>query len=262
MTFDAEATDSRAFTLATDLDGTFLGGSDEDRARLYSWIEDNRDSVRLIFVTGRDPEFIGSVCAEGRLPWPEYIIGDVGTTIARVSPERTIAPIEVLEDEIVTRWNDSGARVRQGLENVAGLTVQETPFRYRVSYHYDPDRFDPVAHDIVADLGLDLLISDNRFLDVLPPGVSKGPSLLRLLGHLGIAPARTLAAGDTLNDLSMLVAGTRAVAVGGSEQPLLDALPATPDILRARAIGAAGIAEAIAHFNLHPRSEEILSDAV
>lgn len=262
MTFDADTTDSRRFTLATDLDGTFLGGTAEDRSRLYAWIEDNRDSVRLIFVTGRDPEFIGAVCSEGKLPWPEYVIGDVGTTIAHVSPDRTIAPIAVLEEEIVARWNDSGTRVRQKLENVSGLKVQETPFRNRISYHYDPEQFDPVAHDMVAELGLDLLISDNRFLDVLPRGVSKGPSLLRLLDHLGISPARTLAAGDTLNDLSMLVAGTCAVAVGGSEQPLIDALPARPEILRARAIGAAGIVEAIAHFNLHPKSEEILSDAV
>ncbi|GHF74310.1 HAD-IIB family hydrolase [Seohaeicola zhoushanensis] len=262
MSFDNTSSDDGRFTLATDLDGTFLGGSAEDRASLYRWIEDNRDSVRLIFVTGRDPEFIGQTCAEGILPWPEYIIGDVGTTIARVAPDRSIAPIEALEHEIATRWNDSGERVRTGLEDVAGLALQQTPFRYRVSYHYDPDRFDPVAHEIVGELGLDVLISDNRFLDVLPPGVSKGPSLLRLLDHLGVPVSRTLAAGDTLNDLSMLVAGTYAVAVGGSEAPLLQALPSRPEILRAQGQGAAGIAEAIAHFNLHAQSGEILSDAV
>ena len=54
--------------LATDLDGTFLGGSEEDRQRLYRWIESNRDSVGLIFVTGRDPRFIRELCAGG-VPW-------------------------------------------------------------------------------------------------------------------------------------------------------------------------------------------------
>ena len=262
MSPEREPADDRRFTLATDLDGTFLGGKAEDRTRLYRWIEENRDSVRLIFVTGRDPEFIGRTCAEGTLPWPEYVIGDVGTTIARVAPDRSIAPIEALEHEIAARWNDSGPQVRERLGNVSGLNVQQTPFRYRVSYHYDPELFDPVAHDIVAELGLDVLISDDRFLDVLPPGVSKGPSLLRLLAHLGVPRGCTLAAGDTLNDLSMLVAGTYAVAVGGSEAPLLQALPSRPEILRARGLGAAGIAEAIAHFNLHTESGEILSDAV
>ena len=62
-TMISEATAARApheteFVLATDLDGTFLGGSDEDRARFYRWIENNRDRVGLIFVTGRDPGYI------------------------------------------------------------------------------------------------------------------------------------------------------------------------------------------------------------
>ena len=51
--------------LATDLDGTFLGGSETARRRLYSWIEANRDEVGLIFVTGRDPGFIRDLNAAG-----------------------------------------------------------------------------------------------------------------------------------------------------------------------------------------------------
>ncbi|OLS43552.1 alpha,alpha-trehalose-phosphate synthase, partial [Rhodovulum sulfidophilum] len=67
----------RRFVLATDLDGTFLGGTEAERQRLYDWIEANRASVGLIFVTGRDPEFIMEMCAENGLPWPEYVGGDV-----------------------------------------------------------------------------------------------------------------------------------------------------------------------------------------
>ena len=89
----------RQFVLATDLDGTFLGGTDEDRRQLYDWIEDNRDSVGLIFVSGRDPEFMIETCSSGDLPWPEYVIGDVGTTIARVE-DGDIRPIEALEEDI------------------------------------------------------------------------------------------------------------------------------------------------------------------
>ncbi len=51
------------FALATDLDGTFLGGTDADRTALYDWIEARRDSVSLIFVSGRDPEFIHGLCS-------------------------------------------------------------------------------------------------------------------------------------------------------------------------------------------------------
>jgi HAD superfamily hydrolase (TIGR01484 family) len=243
--------------LATDLDGTFLGGSDTDRDRLYDWIRDHRDTVGLVFVTGRDPAFIADLCGSGRVPWPSYVVGDVGTTIAHVDADQGIAPIPTLEADIASLWGDRGAQVRAALDGLAGLTLQPTPFRYRVSYDMDPDQFDTRAIDIVKGMGADVLMSDNRFFDVLPRGISKGPSLLRLIKHLGVAPTRVLAAGDTLNDLSMLVAGTPAVAVGGSEAALLDALPSTRLIHRASAIGAAGILEAVHAFDLHPIETEV-----
>lgn len=248
---------ARRFVLATDLDGTFLGGSDADRRALYDWVEAHRASVGLIFVSGRDPEFIHQLCGSGDVPWPEYVIGDVGTTIAQVTQDRQIAPIPALEQRIAARWNDSGAQIKDALDTAPGLTLQPTEFRYRVSYDYDPGDFDPATTERVEAMGFDVLISDNRFFDVLPKGVSKGPSLLRLLDHLEIAQGSVLAAGDTLNDLSMLVAGTPAVAVGGSEQPLLQALPEHAHIYRATGIGTAGIFEAIAHFDLHPTPEKV-----
>lgn len=249
--------DDRHMVLATDLDGTFLGGSDADRDRLYDWLRQFRDSVGLVFVTGRDPDFIADLCRPGRVPWPDYVVGDVGTTIAHVDPTNGIQPIPSLEADIAATWGDRGEDVRTRLDGHAGLSLQPTAFRYRVSYDMDPALFDASAVGIVEAMGADVLISDNRFFDVLPRGISKGPSLLRLIAHLGVSPSRTLAAGDTLNDLSMLVAGTPAVAVGGSETALLDALPQGGTIHRAEAIGAAGILEAIRVFDLHPDLAEV-----
>ncbi|RVV96740.1 HAD-IIB family hydrolase [Mesobaculum littorinae] len=240
----------RHFVLATDLDGTFLGGTEEARKSLYDWIEANRETVGLVFVTGRDPKFIAELCESG-VPWPEYVVGDVGTTIAQVGPGGRIEPIETLEQQISEAWADSGDRVRKALDGVSGLTLQPTDFRYRVSYDLSPDTFDKAAIGIVDDLGLDHLISDNKYFDVLPKGVSKGPSIKRLTAHLGISPDRVLCAGDTLNDLSMLECGLPAVAVGGSEQALLDRVSPLPHVHAAEAIGAAGIAEAIRELNLH-----------
>jgi hydroxymethylpyrimidine pyrophosphatase-like HAD family hydrolase len=110
----------------------------------------------------------------------------------------------------------------------------------------------PGAEDKVAALGLDHLVSDNRFFDVLPKGVSKGPSLKRLVAHLGVSESRVLAAGDTLNDLSMLECGIRAVAVGGAEAALLERVSHLDHVFTATDIGAAGILEAIAALDLHP----------
>jgi len=245
------------FVLATDLDGTFLGGTQRDRSALYDWIGEHRAHVGLIFVSGRDPEFIHDLCSGGEVPWPDFVIGDVGTTIARVTSDHQIRPIKALEAEISSRWNDAGPRVRAVLENHPGLTLQPTGFRYRVSYDLDPSQLKPSSVDTIKAMGLDVLISDDRYFDVLPAGVSKGPSLLRLLAHFSLAPQTVLAAGDTLNDLSMLRAGTPAVAVGGSEPALIKELPQSAQIYRAKAIGAAGILEAIRHFKLHPSLEKV-----
>jgi len=249
--------------LATDLDGTFLGGTAADRQALYHWIAARRDEVGLVFVSGRDPMFIQSLCSDGQVPWPDYVIGDVGTTIARVHPATAsawaVSPIEALEREIAGRWNDIGDTVRAVLADYAGLLEQDTPFRYRVSYHYDPARFDPAALAAIAALGLDALISHDCFLDVLPRGVSKGPSLLRLLEYLSVPRERVLVAGDTLNDLSMFETGLAGAAVGGHDSellPHLDRLPRTRSCARR---GAGGISEAIAAFALHPAPPEMAS---
>jgi len=242
---------ARRFTLATDLDGTFLGGSDAAREMLYGWIEANRDTVGLIFVTGRDPEFIMEMCRERGLPWPEYVVGDVGTTIAHVREDGHVEPIPALEEDIATRWQDKGEAVRKALADHPGLTLQPTPFRYRVSYDLAPDDYDPAAEARIEELGLDWLISDNRFFDVLPKGVSKGPSIRRLISHLGIGPERVLCAGDTLNDLSMLASGLNAVAVGNSETALKERLEGHDTVYHAKEHGAAGILEAIAALDLH-----------
>jgi len=244
----------RAVVLATDLDGTFLGGSDDDRARLYGLIEDARDRIGLIFVTGRDPEFIAGLCRDTPVPWPDYVIGDVGTTIAAVDPDGgRLTPIAALEDDIARRWGDRGEMVRAALADHPGLTVQPTAFRYRVSYDMDPAAYCPSGAAIVADMGLDHLISDNRFFDVLPRGVSKGPSLVRLVDHLAIRRDRVLTAGDTLNDLSMLASGLAAVAVGNSEPALVAEIVRHDTVYHARAHGAGGILEALDRHGHLPR---------
>ncbi|QFS83000.1 Mannosylfructose-phosphate phosphatase [Roseivivax sp. THAF40] len=245
----------RRFVLATDLDGTFLGGSDADRKRLYDWIEAHRETIGLVFVTGRDPAFIRTLCDSG-VPWPEYVIGDVGTTIAKVV-DKDITPIAELEEEIASLWNDGGPAVRAALEGHPGLILQPTSFRYRVSYDLQPSDFDDSAKTLVTDLGHDWLISDNKYFDVLPRGVSKGPSLRRFVAHMNIPEKRVLAAGDTLNDASMLECGLPAVAVGGSEAALLDRVGHLDHVHKATAIGAGGILEAVGAMDLHPVPEGV-----
>jgi myo-inositol-1(or 4)-monophosphatase len=51
-----EMTQTDGWVLATDLDGTFLGGSPAERQRFYRWLEAPQTGCTLIFVTGRELE--------------------------------------------------------------------------------------------------------------------------------------------------------------------------------------------------------------
>jgi HAD superfamily hydrolase (TIGR01484 family) len=239
-----------SFVLATDLDGTFLGGPKRARRRLYSWIEENRATTGLIYVTGRPAVFITEL-VETSHPRPDLAICDVGTSLYRISADGTAMPDAVLEAPIAETWKNRGPEVRQALSGHPGLTEQPYMSRHRVNFDMDPARLEARSLETVQALGLDTLISDNRFFDVLPRGVSKGPSLLRALKALN-TKAQVLTAGDTLNDLSMLTCGLPAVAVANSEPALLEALPAHPDLHIATRKGAAGILEAMARMGIGP----------
>jgi hydroxymethylpyrimidine pyrophosphatase-like HAD family hydrolase len=233
--------------LATDLDGTFLGGSAEQRARLYDWIAARRDAVSLIFVTGRDLPHVRHLCTNEGVPWPDYVIGDVGTTVVELpEPGSEFAHVEPIEAWIAQAWGDAGDRVRALLADEPGLELQPTPFRYRVSYDWDPDAWNPEVAGRIEAVGLDCLTSARRFLDVLPKGISKGPTLQRLVAHLGLPDERVLVAGDTLNDLSLFRTGLSGVAVGNSEAALVERVADLPNVYLSSHPGAAGISDAIA----------------
>ena len=238
--------------LATDLDGTFLGGSQAQRHALYQAL-DRRDDVLLIFVTGRDIDFLRDLVEQPGMPQPDLIIGDVGTSVWDTA---TWEPIEALEQDIRTRWDDASARVLDLLAGEPGLTLQPTPFRHRVSYYYDPRQLRQETLRKVQDAGFDWLLSADTYFDVLPRGIQKGPTLMRLIERLNLAAERVLVAGDTLNDLSLFQTGLKGVAVGNSEPKLLEAIAEFDWVHRARGEGAAGIAEAISHFGLHKEGRE------
>ncbi|QIB33304.1 HAD family hydrolase [Ancylobacter pratisalsi] len=235
------ANTTKRLVLATDLDGTFLGGDDAQRASLYDWIEARREDVALVFVTGRDLPFVRALTEQG-VPRPDFVIGDVGTTIAG-GPG--IEPMPELERPIAEAWGDASERVRDLLKDEPGLRLQDTPFRYRMSYYYEPEALRPSARAKVEAAGFDCITSADIYFDVLPRGISKGPTLIRLMEHFGVARDKVLVAGDTLNDLSLFRTPYAGVAVGNSEPALVAQVSNMPNVYLSPRPGAAGIADAI-----------------
>ena len=238
----------RTLLLAVDLDGTFLGGTAEDRRALYDMIEHNRRDIALLYVTGRDIAFATDLAKHGEAPAPDMIIGDVGTSVV-VGPDWE--PHAAVEGWIDARW-PGPQRAAQILDGRACLAPQRVFGGRRLSYFYD-NATDAAnaAVDVEAE-GYQALLSANVFFDVLPAGVNKGQTLLQLIEHEGYSRERVLCAGDTMNDLSLFQTGLRGVAVGNAEPLLRDAVRDLANVYCARRHGAGGIVEAILRFNLLP----------
>jgi glucosylglycerol-phosphate synthase len=227
------------FTLATDLDGTLLAGSQADRVRLAAALRD----ARTIFVTGRALESVRPLLLDPVIPRPAYVIADVGATVVE---GRDCRPVQPLQAAIDAAW-PGARRVREALARHDRLVPQLVPQERRCSYYLDDlAAVTPALAASVRALGCDLLVSAGRYLDVLPRGVSKGATLMALLEHLGIDHDEVIVAGDTLNDLSMFLVGLTGVVVRNAEPALLERLKGARGIRFARGEGAAGILEALA----------------
>ena len=84
---------------------------------------------------------------------------------------------------------------------------------------------------------------------------------MRLVEALELDREAVLVAGDTMNDLSLFQTGFKGVAVGNSEPRLKAAVSRLANVYCSPSPGAAGIADAIEHFNFKggQRHEKIIA---
>ena len=167
--------------LATDLDGTFLGGLAEHRQNLYQLVADNQD-IQLVFVTGRGLEAVMPILSDPAVPVPDYIICDVGGTVVEGG---SLRPVQPLQGDIDRRWPGERA-VAEAMAGFALLERQEVPQQRRCSYFCHGDAVTPELVEAAQALGCEVLYSASRYLDILPAGINKGATLRALVDHLGI----------------------------------------------------------------------------
>jgi hydroxymethylpyrimidine pyrophosphatase-like HAD family hydrolase len=271
--------------LATDLDGTFLGGDRPDRQQLYRTIETQRDRWRLVFVTGRSLAQVAALYADPEtqslgLPRPDVVIGDVGTTVVDFATGQPVEPVQRwIAETWETTWGQVGDRLTAWLASVPGLDPQPGSFRYRRSYYCDPTTVPPDVLQQIETAGCDWILSDGRFLDILPRGVSKGPVLRRLIATWDFGRGRpcpeadgAIAAPMSSHDPRSRHLRSRVAEVTPSRSPRLSAPETLPVIVagdtlndqsllasgyRAIAVGnaEAGLLDAVGHLPTVYRSD-------
>ena len=95
------------------------------------------------------------------------------------------------------------------------------------------------------------IYSGKSDLDILAPGAGKDAAMRYLAEQLGIPVERTVAAGDSGNDLALFEAAGKAIAVGNARRELLSSLPRHKTYL-AKAHHAAGVEEGLTALGILP----------
>ena len=250
--------------VCSDLDGTLLGNPEATRRFKDTW-EDIPRAARpfLCYASGRLIQDLIDLLAGNTLPWPDYIIGGVGTQLYDGRQRRMVR--EYVE-ATTGRWDV--AKIAEVMAAVQGAEPQ--PARFGHSYKSSWFLSDAPRETIerirqgLADAGLEanVIYSSMRDLDILPSQASKGFALQWLSAKLRIDLREVLVAGDTGNDSSMfLLPGVKGIVVENAQPELLEAVVKLPTYTAGSGF-ADGVLEGLKHFGVIPETPDLASTAI
>lgn len=282
-----------ALLLCTDMDRTLLpnGEALESPAAMpYLKKLVAYDDIQLAYVTGRDRDLVQQAIVDYLLPMPNYVIGDVGTSIYTID-DHGWRLWDDWHEEIAYSWRGlSHDSLHDCLRDISSLCLQEDSKqnKFKLSYYaagsIDANALQDTVRKRLQNLDLDCTIiwsidesRDQGLLDILPAAASKYHAVDYLLRQTGCGVDNTLFAGDSGNDIDVLSSPLRAVLVANATNEVrqqagmlarqrgqLDALY----LARGGQLGmngnyAAGILEGVVHYYpelLHRILEENVPD--
>jgi len=220
--------------ICTDLDRTLIPNgpqSESANARGHFTKMVARPEVTLAYVSGRHRALIERAIINYRLPVPDFVIGDVGTTIYRVGPEQLWQRQTAWEDEIAKDWGGKSHADLKALSiDIPALRPQERTKQndYKLSY-YVPLHIDRNMLSAMIDARLKasgvtarLIWSADEpagvgLLDILPARASKYHALEALMQLHGFGYKETVFCGDSGNDIEVLISPIPSVLVANSQ---------------------------------------------
>lgn len=220
--------------ICTDLDRTLLpNGSqpESENARCYFGRLVARPEVTLAYVSGRHRSLVEDAILGYELPLPDFVVGDVGTTIYHVGSDQKWELQTAWESEIAKDWGGKNhADLRALLADFQQLQLQEKSKQnhYKLSY-YAPLQVDhkSMLESInerlsQARVKASLVWSvdepaETGLLDVLPERATKFHAVQALMKQSGFGLDNTVFCGDSGNDIEVLVSSIPGVLVANSQ---------------------------------------------
>lgn len=220
----------RQLLICTDLDRTLLPNGPQEEspeARRYFAALAARPETVIAYVSGRHRELVTRAIDEWALPNPDFVVGDVGTSIYRLQAGGTWRRQSDWDSNIGRDWRGNSSReLALLLEGIDELTLQEAQKqgRHKLSYYAplacDPEMLSDTVEKRLSREGVaarQVWSIDEpegvRLLDVLPERASKYHAIRAVMDRLGIGEDATVFCGDSGNDIDVLVSPLRSVLV-------------------------------------------------
>jgi sucrose-6F-phosphate phosphohydrolase len=189
------------------------------------------EDVLLAYVSGRDQSLVKAAIAEFSLPQPDYVIGDVGTSLYHVETPDDWQHQRNWDEHISQDWRGrSHQDLKQLFSDIPDLRLQEESKqnRFKLSYYLSTD-LDP--QPILDEMGLRLQrenvdaslvwsvdeTTDTGLLDVLPQRATKYHAIDFLRQSLGYTLNEIIFSGDSGNDMEVLISPIPAVLVANAQ---------------------------------------------
>jgi hydroxymethylpyrimidine pyrophosphatase-like HAD family hydrolase len=159
------------------------------------------------------------------------VVGDVGTTIYQVRSQTEWGHFRDWESDIGKDWN---GLIQNDLSRLfadliaLNLQEREKQNRYKLSYYVsldiDHDLLDTIIQQRLQEAGVSASLiwsvdemAEIGLLDVLPASATKLHAVEFLMQHLGFSTANTLYAGDSGNDMPVLLSEISSVLVNNAQ---------------------------------------------
>lgn len=202
--------------IISDLDGTLVEGNKADGLNeLKQWIVDHKEQVVFGVASGRNREITEQAFADYDLPSPDILICSAGSEIYYT---KKFIPDNGWESHIDYQWKRK--ELQDELAKFPGIHLQEpaAQWRFKLSYYVD----DNFTEDDMANLYkfLDdrklrakILLTENKYLDLLPFRASKGNAVRYLSYKWKVPLEHFITAGNSGNDKDMLTGKAKGIVV-------------------------------------------------